>query len=94
MAEHHDSTTSVEGYLAFLCANAGGGLETITDQDIGAAVLEPNFRSQLVAVRSVHVRERPTGRSGRRRLGRHVSRSPSTGRSSSCDPSTKARLRE
>lgn len=29
------------------------GLETITDGKIGEAVLEPDFQSQLVAIRSV-----------------------------------------
>ena len=53
MTEHHDSTIAVEEYLEFLCDHAGVGLETITDQDIGEAVLEPHFESQLVAIRSV-----------------------------------------
>ena len=49
----HDSTISVEEYLEYLCEDAGVGLEAITDRDIGAAVLAPNFASQLVAIRSV-----------------------------------------
>ena len=36
-----------------MCADAGVGPETITDQDIGTAVLEPQFESQLVAIRSI-----------------------------------------
>ena len=49
----HDSTASDEEYLEFLRDYAGVGFETITDQDIGEGVLEPNFESQLVAIRSV-----------------------------------------
>ena len=58
MTEHDDSTISVEEYLELLYEHARVGLEAITDQDIGEAVLEPNFNAQLVAIRSVLVRNR------------------------------------
>ena len=53
MPEQQDSVTSVEQHLEFLCDFAGVGPETITDRDVGEAVLEPQFESQLVAIRSV-----------------------------------------
>lgn len=53
MTEQHDSTTSVEGYLECMCDPAGAGLEAITDQDIGHGVLEPDFQSQLLAIRII-----------------------------------------
>ena len=53
MVEQHDPVTSVEGYLEFLCEDAGVGPETITDPGIGKAVLEPQFESQMDAIRCV-----------------------------------------
>ena len=53
MTEQHDSTTSVEEYLGYMCDHAGVGLEAITDQDIGEGVLEPDFQSQLLAIRII-----------------------------------------
>lgn len=53
MTERDDSTTSLEEYLQYMCDYAGAGLEEITDRDIGEGVLEPDFRSQLLAIRSV-----------------------------------------
>ena len=53
MTEQHDSTTSVEEYLEYMCDHAGAGLEAITDQDIGEGVLEPDFQSQLLAIRII-----------------------------------------
>ncbi|MDE0624026.1 MAG: hypothetical protein OXH83_20380 [Bryobacterales bacterium] len=53
MTEHHDAIALVEEYLDFLSDYAGVGHEAITDRDIGAAVLDPHFGSQLIAIRSV-----------------------------------------
>ena len=53
MTEGDDSTTSVEEYLQYMYDDAGAGLEEITDRDIGEGVLEPDFRSQLFAIRIV-----------------------------------------
>ncbi len=53
MTEHHDAIALVEEYLDFLCDYAGVGHDAITDQDIGTAVLDPHFGSQLIAIRSV-----------------------------------------
>ena len=52
MTEHHDAIALLEEYLDFLCDYAGVGRETVTDHDVGAAVL-PRFGSQLIAIRSV-----------------------------------------
>lgn len=52
MTEHHDAIALLEEYLDFLCDDAGVGRETVTDHDVGAAVL-PHFGSQLIAIRSV-----------------------------------------
>lgn len=54
--KNHESRPLVEEYLEFLCDHAGVGLETITDQDIGEGVLDPDFNSQLIAIRSVLAR--------------------------------------
>ncbi len=54
--EHHESAPSVEEYFEFLCDHAGVGLEMVSDRDIGEAVLEPDFESQLIAIRSVLAR--------------------------------------
>ena len=53
MTERDDSTASVEEYLQYMSDYAGLGLEEVTDQDIGEGVLEPDFRSQLFAIRIV-----------------------------------------
>ena len=53
MTEHDDSTTTVEEYLQCLRDHAGAGIEEVTDEDIGEGVLEPDFRSQLLAIRIV-----------------------------------------
>ena len=58
MNKHNDSTTSAEKYSDLLSEYAGVGLEAITDQDIGEAVLERNFEAQLVAIRTVLERNR------------------------------------
>lgn len=58
MTERDDSTVSTEEYLQYLSEYAGFGLEEITDQDIGEGILEPDFRSQLIAVRVVLQRNR------------------------------------
>lgn len=54
--KNHESRPSAEEYLEFLCDHAGVGLGTITDQDIGEGVLDPDFNSQLIAIRSVLAR--------------------------------------
>ena len=51
--EHHDSKISAEEYLEYLCEYAGVGHQRFTDQEICDAVLEPNFKAQLLAIRSV-----------------------------------------
>jgi len=51
MANHHE--VSVREYLEYLCDDAGVGLETVTDRDIGLAILTPNYASQWVAIRSI-----------------------------------------
>ena len=58
MTGRDDSAASVEEYLQYLSDHAGLGLEEVTDQDIGEGVLEPDFRSQLIAVRAVLERNR------------------------------------
>ena len=58
MTERGDSASSVEEYLQYLLDDAGIGLEEITDRDIGEGVLEPDFRSQLIAIRIVLERNR------------------------------------
>lgn len=59
MTERGDSTTSVEEYLQYMCDHAGADLEEITDRDIGEGILEPDFRSQLFAIRIVLERKFP-----------------------------------
>ena len=51
MANHHE--VSVREYLEYLCDDAGVGLESVTDRDIGLAILTPNYASQWVAIRSI-----------------------------------------
>ncbi|MDE2879120.1 hypothetical protein [Candidatus Palauibacter soopunensis] len=58
MTERGESTSSIEEYLQHMCDDAGAGLEEITDRDIGEGVLEPDFRSQLIAIRIVLERNR------------------------------------
>lgn len=53
MTEHHDVIALVAEYLDFLSDYAGVDRGAITDRDIGAAVLDPHFGSQLIAIRSV-----------------------------------------
>ena len=54
----YDSTLSDEELMKFLYDHAGGGLDGVTDRDLGEGSLEPHFASQLVAIRSVLERNR------------------------------------
>ncbi|MDE2879134.1 hypothetical protein [Candidatus Palauibacter soopunensis] len=53
ITERGDSTSSIDEYLQCMCEDAGAGVEEITDRDFGEGVLEPDFRSQLIAIRIV-----------------------------------------